>query len=118
MSRRCFVVNEIGRQDLDCRIATLANGVDALDVVIGASIGQIVAGHRCDHNMFQAQTNGGFGQTLWLVAFESCRLAALDGAESAGPSADASEDHERGRFLRIALHAIGALGIVADGLQI
>ena len=65
----------------------------------------------------QAQPGRRFGHAFGLVDFERLGLALGHRAEAARPRADVAQDHERGGPLGPALHAVGALGAFADGLQ-
>ena len=53
----------------------------------------------------------------WLVRIDRSGRAFGHTAKSACTGADVAENHERGRFARIALHAIGASRMVADRLK-
>ena len=49
------------------RPGTFADSQDATAEVIGAAVGQVVAGHRGDDHMLQAQAGHGFGHPGRLI---------------------------------------------------
>ena len=65
----------------------------------------------------QTQPGSRLGHALGLVDLERRGLALGHRAKAAGARAGVAHDHERGGPLAPALHAVGALGAFADGLQ-
>ena len=114
---RAWLAEKIGRQHLDRRAGPLADRQHAAMKMLGAAVRQIIARDRSDDDVRQTQPGGRFGHALGLVLFDLLRLPLGDGAEAARPGADIAQDHERGRLLRVALHAVGAFGVVANRLQ-
>ena len=72
---RRAVAEEVGDENFHGRPGSFAGGEDALVEMFGAAIGQVVARHRCDHDMFQAQACGGFGNAFGFVGFNLFGLA-------------------------------------------
>lgn len=108
---------EVGGEHFDGGSCFLADGDDRFVEVFGSAIGEVVAGDAGDDDVFQAETQGGFGDAFWLINFDGLGLAAVDGAEAAGASADRAENHEGGRLVRPALGAVGALARLANGFE-
>ncbi len=67
--------------------------------------------------MSQAQASRSFGDARRFVAGQFLGLAARDGAETTRSRAHIAQDHEGRGLLRVALHAIGTLGIITYGLE-
>ena len=108
---------EVGGQHLDRRPGPGADGQDAAAEVVGAAVGQVVAGHRGDHDVLQAEPGARLGQAVGLVEGHGLGHAALDGAEAARPGADLAQDHERRGPAGPALRAVRAPRALADRLQ-
>ena len=108
---------EVGRQDLDRRPGPRADGQDALAEVLGAAVGRVVAGHRRDHDVPQAQPGAGLGQPVGLVDRNGLGLAPLHRAEAARAGADLAQDHERRRPAGPAFRAVRATAALADRLE-
>ena len=68
---------EVGGQDLDRRAGPRADGQDAAAEVLGAAVGQVVAGHRGDDDVLQAEPGAGLGQAVGLVEGDGLGLAPL-----------------------------------------
>ena len=89
-----------------------------LHVVLGAAVGQVVAGDAGHHDVLQAQADHGLGHAARLVGIRRLRPALGHAAKTAGPRTGVAQDHERGRLLGVAFHAIGTFRMIADGLQL
>ncbi len=68
-------------------------------------------------DVFEAQTLDRFRDTARFVEIVNERLARLDRAEPAGPSAGVSQDHDRGGPLIPAFAHVGAVRLLADGVE-
>ena len=108
VDRPARVAVEVGRQDLDRRPGPAPDGQDAPAEVLGAAVGQVVAGHRRDHDVPQAEPGAGLGQPVGLVERDGLGMAALDRAEAARAGADLAQDHERRRPPGPAFRAVRA----------
>ena len=114
---RAGLAEEIGHEHLDDGPRGLSDRHDRALKVLGAAVGQVVAGDARDHDVGEAEPAGRLRHPLGLVDLECLRLALRHRAEPAGPRADVAENHERGRALRPALEPVGALGRGADRLE-
>ena len=92
--------------------------MDGADEVLGAAVGQVVAGDAGDHHVGQAHLPDRLGHAARLVGVHRPRPPLGHVAETAPPRANVTEDHEGGRLLGVALHAVGTLGMVADRLEL
>ncbi len=81
--------------------------------MFGAAIGKIVAVHRGNDDMGQAQFEGGFRDMLRLQSIERAGHTGLDVAEGAGAGAGVAHDHEGGVLLVPALADVGATRLLA-----
>ena len=86
--------------------------------MISASIGKVIAGDGGNDHVSKSHAFGSLGQSLRFVIAQWRRFSAFYRTESTGPGADAAQYHESGCFLGIAFHAIGAFGMVTNGLQL
>ena len=111
------IAEEVGRQHFDDGPGSLAHGQDAAAEVVGAAVGQVVARHRGDDDVPQAQPMGRLGDAGRFVVFEVVGPALGDRAEAARPGADVAEDHEGGGAAGVTLGPIGTAGVLADRLQ-
>ena len=68
---------EVGGQHLDRRPGPGADGQDAAAEMLGAAVGQVVAGHRGDDDVLQAEPGARLGQAVGLVEGHGLGLAAL-----------------------------------------
>ena len=114
---RSGLVEEIGHEHLDGRPRRRADRLDRPPEVLSAAVGQVIAGHARDHHVLQPQSPRRLGHPLRLVEFQRLGLPLGHRAESAGPRADVAQDHERGRPLRPAFEAVGALRRGADRFE-
>ena len=55
----------------------VADGQDAAAEVVGAAVGQVVAGDRGDDDVLQAEPGAGLGQAVGLVEGDGLGLAPL-----------------------------------------
>ena len=109
---------KVGDEDLHRAVGDVfAAAADALGEDGGAAIGQVVAGHRGDYDVFEAQVLGGVGHSMGLVPVHLLRAAMSDGAEAAAAGADVAQDHEGGGPLLPALEDVGAERLLADRVQ-
>ena len=116
---RAVLALEIRRQNLDRRgRRRFANAFDAANKLPGAAVIQIVAIHRRDDHMPQAEVADGFGQIVRLVRVEQVRSAGCDIAKRAFTRADAAQDHHRGVTLRPAFTDIGTRRLFAHGIEL
>ena len=107
---------KIGGQRLDCRLR-----IERLDFaharceVCGATVGQIVAVHRREHDVAQLhQLHGARGVRGLLGVEPAARIAGVDRAEAAGARADLAHQHDRRGAGVPALADVRALGFLAD----
>jgi hypothetical protein len=111
------IMQEVRGQDLDGRRDSPADGRYTALKVFGAPIWEVVASDRSYDNVPESQPLRGFGESLGFVVFRRVRMPARHGTETARTGADITQDHEGRRLARIAFHAVGAFGVVADGFQ-
>jgi hypothetical protein len=67
--------------------------------------------------MVKPKTHDGLGQPGGLRGIDGLGLTFGHTAKPTASGADIAQDHERRRFLGIALHAVGTFCVVADRLQ-
>src|SRR5262249_1495911 len=77
----------------------------------------LVAVHRGDDRMLQAQQRNRFGDPLRFGSIEDLGLPRLHRAEAAAPGADVSKDHERGGAVVPALPHVRASRLLTDRMQ-
>ena len=82
------------------------------------AVGQVVAGDAGHDDVLEAHRADRLGDAARLVVIEPGRPAGLDRAEPAGPGAGVAEDHDRGRALVPALPDVGAVGLLADRVEV
>ncbi len=109
---------EIGSQHFDRGAGPGAHRQNAAIKVLRAAIGKIVASHRSDDDMLEAQPMRRFGHALGLVKLQRLGRPARDRAKAAWARADVAHDHERGRAPRVAFGPIGAAAVFADRLEV
>lgn len=84
-----------------------------------AAIGLIIAIDAGDHGVTQSHAGRGFGYAgRFVFVGRANGLARRDSAESAGASADVSQDHEGGRAMFPAFAHVGAASGFTDGMEI
>ena len=83
----------------------------------GAEVGQVVAVHRGHDAMAQSHLVHRVGHAQRLRAVDHLRHAGLHVAEAAPARAGVAQDHERGGAPLPALADVGAVRLLADGVQ-
>ncbi|MCY1183855.1 hypothetical protein D9M73_245060 [compost metagenome] len=96
----------------------LADFAQAIDEVLGTAIAQVVAVHRGDDHILQAQVGDSDGQVLRLIHIQRLGPTVADITERAAPGADVAHDHERGRTAGETLAQVRAGGLFADAVQL
>ncbi|MNC43819.1 hypothetical protein D3C75_926980 [compost metagenome] len=86
--------------------------------MLGTTVAQVVAVHRGDHHVLQAQVGDGHGQVLRLVGVQRVRPAVADVTERAAPGADVAHDHEGGGAAGETLAEVRAGGLLAHAVQL
>jgi len=84
----------------------------------GAAGGQIIARDLGHDDVAQAQLLRDLGHVQGLLRIERTRLAAGDVTETAVARALAAHDHKGGGVLLVALAQIGAVGLLADSVEL
>ncbi|MNO78209.1 hypothetical protein D3C76_693380 [compost metagenome] len=105
------------RFQLDAR-GQLADLAQAVGEVLGTAVAQVVAVHRGDHHVLQAQVGDGDGQAFRLVDVQWLRTAVADVAERATTGADVTHDHEGRGTAGEALAEVRAGGFLAYAVQL
>ena len=109
---------EIGDERLDPGgRAFRANGDDGREVSRPA-VGEIVAGHRCDHGVGQAERGHGLGDMKRFRRVRGERSPLGNGAEAAVAGAGVPEDEESGRLALPALADVRTSCALADRVQV
>ena len=85
--------------------------------MVGAAVGQVVARHRRDDDVAQAEPESRLGDAVRLIGAEVFRRAPGYGAKAAGSRAHAAQDHERGGAAGVTLRAVGAAGVLAHRFE-
>ncbi|MNQ83831.1 hypothetical protein D3C85_989330 [compost metagenome] len=96
----------------------LADFADAVGKVLGTAVTQVVAVHRSDHHVLQAQVGDGNGQAFRLVDVQRLRTAVADVAERAATGADVTHDHEGRGAAGEALAQVRAGRLFAHAVQL
>src|SRR5690606_8117028 len=91
---------------------------DALHIVAGATVAQVVTVHAGDHHVAQPQLLDGAGQVVRLVRIQRIRAAMADVAKRATPRALVAHDHEGGRALAEAFADVRARRFLAHRHQL
>jgi hypothetical protein len=86
--------------------------------VLGTAVTQVVAVHRGDHHVLEAQVGDGDGQAFRLVDVQWLRTAMADVAERAATGADVTHDHEGRGAAGEALAQVRAGGLFAHAVQL
>mmetsp|Transcript_13557 Transcript_13557/g.21655 ORF Transcript_13557/g.21655 Transcript_13557/m.21655 type:complete len:274 (+) Transcript_13557:4607-5428(+) len=112
--------NEIRRQNFDgCVGAAVPDGANSLGKVISAAVLHVIAIHRRDHHVVQAQFFHRKGHAPRFKRIQVLgRLARRDIAKGAGAGADFAHDHHGRVALAPAFADIGAPRLFADGHQL
>ena len=110
---------EVGREDFDTRGRRLqANLADDRDEGLGGAEVVVVAVDRRDDGVGEAELGDRVGDAARLVVVDGLGAALGHGAEAAAPRAQVAEHHEGSGLLVPALADIGAVGGLADGMQV
>jgi len=91
---------------------------NAVGEVLGTTVTQVVAVHRSDHHVLQAQVGDGHRQVLRLVQVQRLRPAVADVAERATTGADITHDHEGRSATGEALAQVRAGRLFAHTVQL
>ncbi len=114
-----FVALEVGGEDFDSGAGGLgADLFDDGDEGAGGTEVVVVAVDAGDDGVGEAKLGDGVGDPAGLVEVDGLGAAFGDGAEAAAAGAEVAEHHEGGGFLVPALADVGALGALADGVEI
>ena len=98
---------------------SVADGADRRGEVRGAAVGELVAVDRGDDGVPHAELPDGLGDVPRLLRVERPARSLCDRAEAAAPGADVAHEHERRRPLASpALEDVGALRLLADGVEV
>src|SRR6185369_549845 len=110
---------EVGNQDLDTTVRdALVNLLDSRGEDAGAAIVVIIPIDAGDYGELEAKCLDGFGDAARFVEIDRFRAALGHGAESAAARAGVAEQHESCCLVIPAFADIGALGRLADRVQI
>jgi hypothetical protein len=83
-----------------------------------AEVRKIVAIHGCDDGMLELHLSDRGGDPRRLLDVVLWRPPVRHGAVRAVPRAHVAQHHERGRAVLPALTDVGAVGFLADGVQV
>jgi len=86
--------------------------------MLGATVAQIVAIHRGDHHILEAQLGDGHGEVARFVDVQRLRPPVADIAERAATGADVTHDHEGRGACGETLAQVRARGLFADTVQL
>ena len=95
----------------------VADALDALGEDGRAAVRQVLSGDGGDDAVAQLKLPDGLGEASRLLGVEGQRAAGGHGAVVATPSADVAENHEGGGAALPTIADIGALGLLAHGVQ-
>ena len=116
---RFAVALEVGDEDFDATAWGLAaNLIDDHGEDARAAHQIVVAIDAGDHCVLQAERGHGFRNAAGLVQVNGLGAALGHGAEAAAARAQVAEHHEGGGFVVPALADVGAVGALADGVQV
>jgi len=110
---------EIGSEDFDAATGSLAAdlGDDVDEGLRGAEV-VVVAIHAGDHGVGEAKLGDGIGDASGLFVVNRFGLALGDRTEAAAARANVAEHHEGRGLLVPALADVGAVGGLADGVEV
>ena len=109
---------EVGDEEFDGGVwAGLADGSDDGGEMVGAAVGEVVAGDHGDDDVAQLEGVDTGGDVCGLVVVGGERSSVGDGAEAAVAGTGVAEGHEGGGASFPAVAAVGALGAFADGVE-
>ena len=110
---------EIRNQHLDLATRPLpADGANRRGEVRRAAVGQVVAVHRGDDHVLQAESRDRAPDAFGLLAVFPDRFAVRDRAIAAVPRADVAENHERRGPVVPAFADVGTMRLLAHRVQI
>ena len=78
----------------------------------------VVTVHAGDDGMLEAEGGDGFGNATGFIVIDGVRTALGHGAEAAAARADVAQHHESGGLVVPALADVGAMGALADGMEV
>ena len=117
-AQRVEVAAEVGRQHLHLAAGDApSDEADALRERPRPAVEEVVAVDRGEHAVLEAEPLDRACEPRWLRGIGGQGLAARDGAVTAGPGADIAEQHERCRPALPAIADVGAVGLLADGVE-
>ncbi len=110
---------KIGDEDFDGGLGiAVADGANGGGPDAGATIEQVVAGDGGDDGVAETHFGDGIGDTGGFAEIEFGGAPGLHGAEGAGTRADVAQDHDGRGAAGPAFTHVGALGGLADGVQV
>ena len=113
------VALEVGDEDFDAAAGGLAaNLFDDQGEGARAAEEVVVAIDAGDHCVLQAERGHCLGDPARLVEVDGLGAALGHGAEAAAAGAEVAEHHEGGGFVVPALADVGAVGALADGVEL
>ena len=117
---QCILVTlEIGDEDFYSTVwENVSDSRDGRGKVCGPAIWQVVAGDGCNDNVLEFKASRGLGHAGRLFCIKGEHFARGDVAIGAVPSADAAHDKEGRHVLGEAFPFVGALGALADRVQV
>ena len=114
-----FAALEIGDENFDLAAGSLlADLFD--DEREGACAAEdiVIAVHAGDDGVLEAEGGDGFRHAAGFVKIDGVGTALGHGAEAAAPGAEVAEHHERRGLVVPAFADVGAVGALADGVQV
>ena len=110
---------EVGGEHLDSHVGlALADRRHSGGEQAGAMVDPVVAGDGGEHHVLQSEQGHGIGHPLRFVGVVGARgLAFVHLTEGAAAGANRTPEQERGRAGGVALAAIGASALLADGVE-
>ena len=119
LDRGFGLVAEVRREDLDRRRRRVpAKRLDHPNELVRAAVGKVVAVHRGDDDMLEAELGRGDGDMLRLHRIDRPWHSRLHVAEGAGAGAGIAEDHHGRVLLGPALADVRTGRFLADGRQV
>ncbi len=109
---------KIGREHFNGGMGEGTEGFDRAHKMGGATVGKIVPGDAGDDHMFQPQSGSGLGDAMGFRGVQGLCFPFFHGTKTAPPRADLAHDHEGRCSPGVALHAIGAFGVLTDRGQV
>jgi hypothetical protein len=114
-----FVPLEVGDQDLDRAGGNpLVHEPDRLGEDPGAKVRQVVTVYGRDNGVPEVHHRRSLSDPPWLLQIGNRGPAVGHGAVAAVPRADVPQDHERRRTMLPALTDVGAVGLLANGMEV